>query len=162
MNKKKNCKWSRKPKNAPDANEAYEVIENIKKKRGGITPQLLIIESKKKKSLLHNCFEWNDSKAAEEYRIVQAREILRCIIIEIEPDEDYEEIRTIRALIAPSSIEKENNTSYVTVEEVCNDEELQAAYMRQLKRDLDAIKNKIKGFKQFSEVVKAINAVKLS
>jgi len=158
MKKKKViCKWNRKPKNAPDANIAYQCIEEIKERRKGITPQLLIIESRKKKSPLHNCFEWNDSKAAKEYRIVQAHEILRSLVIEVDVEE-YEEPRHVRALIAPSSIEADT-TSWTTIGEVCDDEELQAAYMRQLKHDLNAIKNKIKSFKIFSEIVKAIEAV---
>jgi len=164
MSKKKihHCKWNRVPKNAPDADIAYGVIASIKKRRGGVTPQLLVIESKRKSSPLHNCFEWDNSKAAEEYRIVQAREILRFLIVEIEPEEEYEDPQFVRAFVAPSSVEKEGNTSYVTIEEVCGDEELEAAYLRQLKRELNSIKNKIKGFKEFSEVVKAIDAVRLS
>lgn len=161
MKKKKNYMWSRKPKNAPDANTASKVFKSIKKKRGGITPQLLVIESKKKDAPFHNCFEWDDSKGAEKYRIVQACEILRCIKLEIEPDEEHEESRTVRALIAPSSIEREDSTSYATIEEVRNDEELNAAYMRQLKRELDAVKNKIKSYKIFSAVVEAIEAIKI-
>jgi len=161
MSKKESCyKWTRKPRNAPDANIANKFIEGVKKKRGGITPQLLVIESKKIKSPLHDCFEWDDSKAAEGFRIVQAREILRFLVVVIEED-NQEESKTVRAYIAPSSIGKEDNTSYVTVGDVCEDEDLSAAYIRQLNRELIGIRNKIKNFKVFSEVVKAIDAVVL-
>jgi len=162
MSKKESyCRWTRKPKNAPDANVANKFIERIKEKRGGITPQLLMIESKRKKSPLHNCFEWDDSKAAEEFRIVQAREILRFLVVEIESDDEQEEPRTVRAYIAPSSVGKEENTSYLTIEDVCKDDELSAAYLRQLHRELRIISNKIRNFDEFSDVVKAIDAVVL-
>lgn len=163
MRKEKlSCKWTRAPKNAPDANIAHKFIEDVRKKRGGITPQLLVIESRKKKSPLHDCFEWDNSKAAEEYRIVQAREILRFIVVEIEPDAEYKEPRIVRAFVAPSSIEQEDSTSYLTIQTVRNDDDLNAAYLRQLNRELSIIRNKIKSFKIFSEVVKAIDAVALS
>lgn len=160
--KKLNCKWKRVPKNAPDADIAYGIIEGIKKSKGIITPKLLVVEAKQKSSPLHDCFEWDDSKAAEEYRIVQAREILRYIVVEIEPDDEYEEPCTIRVFVAPSSIENEANESYVTIMDVCNDDNMEDAYLRQLKSELDAIRNKIKGFQIFAEVVKAIDAVIIS
>ena len=154
-------KWKRTPKSAPDAQQTGEYIEAIKKRRGGITPQLLVVEANKKRSLLHDCFEWNDSKAAEEYRIVQAREILRFLVIEIESETETEETRYIRAFIAPPEIEQDDGASYVTIEQVRSDEDLHEAYLRQLKQELDAIKNKIKTYKEFAAVVQAIEAVKI-
>jgi len=155
------CEWNRKPKNAPDANTAYEIFEDIKKRRGGITPQLLLIESKKKKSPFHNCFECDDSKAAEEYRIVQAHEIMRFLIIVIEPEDEKKKPLHVRAIVPPISVEKEDTTSWVTIQEVRNDVELSAAYKRQIKCELDAVKNKAKGFDVFSPVVEAIEAIKI-
>ncbi|GAG28327.1 unnamed protein product [marine sediment metagenome] len=154
-------KWKRNPKNAPNAQDAGECIEAIKKRRGGITPQLLVIEANKKRSPLHDCFEWDDSKAAGEYRIVQAREILRFLVIVIEPETETEETRYIRAFIAPPEIEQDDGASYVTIEEVRSDKDLHEAYLRQLKQELDAIKDKIKTYREFVSVVKAIEAVKI-
>lgn len=159
VKKKVVCRWNRKPKNAPDANIAYQYITEIKERRKGITAELLEIEAKRKKSPLHNCFEWDDTKAGREYRIIQAREILRRLVVEIEPEEEEEESRYVRAFIAPTSVEEVGNTSYVTIEEVCNNKELEEAYIRQLRRDLNIIKNKIKAFRIFSEVVNAIEKI---
>jgi len=156
--KKLNCKWRRIPKNAPDANVAYDIIGQIKKEKGIITPELLVIEAEKRKSPLHNCFEWDDTKAAKKYRIVQAREILTLIVVEIEPDED-ENPRTVRAFIAPGGIEKNVDSSYVTIGQIADDKDMETAYLRQLKRELDSVKNRIKGYKIFEAVVKAIDAI---
>lgn len=154
-------KWKRNPKNAPDAQDAGEYIEAIKKRRGGITPQLLVIEANKKRSPLHDCFEWDDSKAAEEYRVVQAREILRFLVIMVEPETEVEEVRYVRAFVAPPEIEQDDGASYVTIEQVRSNEDLHEAYLRQLKCELDAIKNKIKAYKEFAKVVQAIETVKI-
>ena len=80
-------KWKRAPKGAPDATVAGIYLASIKRKRRGLTPRVLVIESSKKESPLHSCFEWDNTKAAAEYRIVQAREILRFLIIAVEDQE---------------------------------------------------------------------------
>lgn len=160
--KKLNCSWKRKPKNAPSADIAHAVIEEIRHRRGAVTPQLLVIDAKKKKSPLHGCFEWDDSKAAEQHRVTQARNILSYICVEVEQDEPDEKPQQVRAFIAPSSVGKDSKTSYVPVDEVRNDAEMQSAYLHQLQNELNSIKNKIKSFKEFAAVVRAIDRVKIS
>jgi len=141
MSKKKkvSCKWKRAPKNAPDANVAYGIISEIKQRRGGVTPQLLVIEAKKKKSPLHNCFQWDDSKAAAQYRIVQARDILSYIVVEVEADEPEEKPTTVRAFIAPSNVGKDSNTSYVPIDEVISDADMRDSYLHQLLNELNSV-----------------------
>lgn len=157
--KKINCKWRRTPKNAPKANLAHQTLEAIKKKRGGLTPQLLIIESKKRSAPFHRCFEWNDSKAAAEYRIVQAREILRFLTVEIEAEE--EAVYHVRAFVAPSDLGKKSNTSYVAISDVRKSKRQTQIYVQTLMDELKIVRNKIKSFKIFAGVVDAINAIKV-
>ena len=43
------------------------------KKKSGLTAEAIVEQAKKKKSELHEFFEWDDTKAAEQWRIQQAR-----------------------------------------------------------------------------------------
>lgn len=150
--------WIRQPKNAPSAEIAGKYIEDIKKRRKGLTPQLLVLEASDKKSPLHKCFTWNNSKAAELYRIEEARYILRNIeIIVIKP-----KVKTVkyRAFIAPSDCGSQN-TSYKTIGEICACEDLSTAYQEQLLSRLLSIKDKLKRFPAFKDVVNAIEKVKI-
>lgn len=156
---KRSYKWKRKPSGAPDANIVVKYIEDIKRRRGGITAGLLVTEAYKNKSPLHNCFEWDDTKAALQYRIVQAREILRAIVVEVEETEKNNEPTYTRYFIAPPEIEEAEGTTYVTVIDVRNNKELHLAYLRQLLRELYAIRDKIKGYKEFINIVSAIEAI---
>jgi len=54
------------------------------KKNGAITPQELLNDARKKSSPLHDAFEWDDTHAAELYRLWQARKILGAITLVIE------------------------------------------------------------------------------
>lgn len=154
-------KWKRTPKGAPNAGIAGRYLSRIKRTKGGLTPKSLVREATKTESPLHGCFEWDNTKAAKEYRLVQAREILRFIVIESEETDDTNEVVHVRAFVSPQELEQESGTSYVGILQVRNDEELHAAYLRQLKQELDEIKAKIKHYKEFVAVVREIEKVKI-
>jgi len=40
-----------------------------------ISPQELLEKARNEDSELHKCFEWDDSVAAEKYRLIQARQM---------------------------------------------------------------------------------------
>jgi hypothetical protein len=62
------------------ADIAFNELEKIKDANGGVlTAGIVLINAKKKTCKLHNAFEWDDAKAAEEYRLVQARKMLHSI-----------------------------------------------------------------------------------
>lgn len=54
-----------------------EVLTRILERDGCVRVSVLLEESRDPSSPLHNEFEWDDSKAAEEYRKNQARRIIR-------------------------------------------------------------------------------------
>jgi hypothetical protein len=56
-----------------------------------LTPEDIVTAARDEASPAHRYFEWNDQKAAQQYRLEQARYILRVIHVEIAPQE------TIRA-----------------------------------------------------------------
>ena len=67
-----------------DAQAAGEELERISRKCE-LTPANIVEESVHENAVLHNLFEWNDDKAAKQYREYQARQIV-CSIITIEVD----------------------------------------------------------------------------
>lgn len=76
-----------------DMNERYrdklnEELTRIWKRDGNIKPSVLIDESREPGAPLHDRFEWNDEKAGEQFRLVQARTMIRVgrIIVEGEPE----------------------------------------------------------------------------
>lgn len=160
------CKWSRKPKGAPEADIAVDYIEDIKKERGGITSQLLVVEASEEDSPLHECFEWDDTKASEQWRIEQGRILLKNLYIAVVEDEENKPVY-VRCFVSPIEVEKEGGTSYLTIKEVCSDENTNAAYLRQLKKELHSFVVKIENYayyrknKSLGLVVKAIKAVKI-
>lgn len=63
-------------------------LARIRKERGGLKPEVVIEEARPKNSPLHTAFTWDDSKAAHEYRLWQARSLIRavCVVPSDQPD----------------------------------------------------------------------------
>lgn len=66
-----------------DPMKCYEEIGD-----NGITPQEIVEKARDENSELHKCFEWDDTIAAEKYRIQQAKTILlNLVVINIDKEE---------------------------------------------------------------------------
>ena len=72
--------------NNVEAQDAGEELERINKKYGQTTASNVVDESRPKKAVLHEAFEWDDEVAAEEHRKTQARSLIKTVRV-IHPEE---------------------------------------------------------------------------
>ena len=63
--------------------EAVKELKSLEDRRGRLTPQAVLEAAEDESSALHICFEWDDSKAAYEHRVDQARQLLKRVKIEV-------------------------------------------------------------------------------
>jgi hypothetical protein len=90
----------------------------VKANGGRITPEALVQAASNKKSALHDFFEWDDATAAHQYRLEQARRMIRsCRIVEIVHKEKLEVPYLIRDPQADSSEQGYIETGRVATEE---------------------------------------------
>lgn len=133
-----------------DPEEVGRTIEKLSKQTGGeVSPAMVVEEAKKKNSPLHNCFEWNNTKAAEKWRIHQARLLLGSIVINFE----YSEAQTIRAFLNIQTPEKQ---TYSHIDSIINDEAKMQFVIDQLKRKLALISEQLKTYESLKEHSKVI------
>ncbi len=83
-----------------------------------ITPDKIIIAAKNKRSELHKCFEWDDTKAGYMYRKEQARNIVQSLIII--PEEVNPNYTFIRAY---ENVTIGTDKAYVPIGKVLRDED---------------------------------------
>lgn len=60
-------------------------LERIRRANGGVKPEDVIEAASDGNSPIHNVFDWDDSTAAHEYRLIQARQLIRAVVV-IYPD----------------------------------------------------------------------------
>lgn len=58
-------------------------VNSLETARGEITPRAVVEDARAKSSPLHALFEWNNGKAADAYRLAQAREVIGSVTIEV-------------------------------------------------------------------------------
>lgn len=66
--------------------DAQKVAEEIIAIGDEATPAQILEKGRSEETELHKCFEWNDSIAAEKYRLSQARKICEVLVIQRLPD----------------------------------------------------------------------------
>jgi len=67
--------------------EVIATIAALEDRRGRLTPEQIVDEARPENSILHSCFEWDDAKAGESWRIEQARELIKRVKIVVEIEE---------------------------------------------------------------------------
>jgi hypothetical protein len=144
------------------AQAAGNELERIKKSYGGIMPKDVVNESRPTDSVLHKCFEWDDRKAAEAYREVQAREIIRNIVVVKAVGIDDSEPVIIRAFV-PVAAEDNESKKYISIDDALSDEDYTKQVIEQAKSEMIALKKKYGDLLQFADMVKTflLSEVKL-
>lgn len=72
--------------------DANKICKEIEKIGDSATPEQIVEFARNKRSELHKCFEWNDSIAAEKYRLQQAR-VIMCNIVYADHEDASESIK---------------------------------------------------------------------
>lgn len=137
-----------------EAQKAGEELERIKTQYGGIVPKAVVDVSRPEDAVLHNCFDWNDETAAEAYREVQAREIIRNVIVVKTTNDDESKSITVRAFVPV--LEDKKPKKYITIDEAMADDEFRQQIIQQALKELISFKTKYGHLKELSEVFEAI------
>jgi hypothetical protein len=74
-------------------NEVRRELERIRIRYGGVLkPKDVVETARDPENVLHPRFEWDDEKAGEQYRLLQARQLIRVSVI-VTGEEDTEPIK---------------------------------------------------------------------
>ena len=118
-----------------------------------LTPEVVVRAAEDNNSILHKLFEWDDNKAAYNWRLQQARTILNNIEVTIITDGEPREIAVFDVTT--------RSEGYKSVDTFTNEDVdfVRASILRQL----NTMKSKLKTYKEFDKVLfyidKAIEVV---
>jgi hypothetical protein len=112
--------------------EIGEALDAISAAHGGeLKPDYVVEAARDPSNPMHRHFEWDDSAAAQQWRLTQARQIIR--VVRIERIEDGQEDLK-RAFI--SAREEDGERSYHTYEAVVSSASLQRSLVEAAEREL--------------------------
>lgn len=133
-----------------DAQKCYEEIMEICEDLDSASPQAVLERARDESSELHKCFTWDDSIAAEKWRISEARLVTRQLVIkEVEVPKDRPEIRLF--------YKTDNESGYKPTEIIVRKEDEYKKLLASAYAELRAFKRKYSMLKELQEIFDLIN-----
>jgi hypothetical protein len=137
-----------------------ERIEAIMEGQDGkARAQVVYEDAKKKRSPLHEYFEWDDSVAAEGYRLNQARELLRFIhVVVTAPDGTEIESRAYFNVVVENDDETLERTN-VPLARVMTEVELHRQVLAQAMYEFEQWRERYQQYKELAPLFKAYEKI---
>ena len=141
------------PKYSLPAQSAGEELERIERKHGRITPGNVLEESRPTGAVLHSLFEWNDSAAAEKFRLEQAREVIGNIaVVRMIEGRPTEPVRAFVNLV-PANRER----GYSSIVKVLSNREYAHQLLETALAEFQALRNKYAILVELAELFDVID-----
>lgn len=134
------------------AESVGKYFEGLQEQYGEVNPETMVENAKSKSNILHKCFEWDDGIAANKYRIIQANDIIRCLVV---TDSRDGVVTESRAVVSVSYVEGGKKT-YQTIGAALKSESARDLLLRQAMRDIDIFSEK---YRQLNEIIPVIESM---
>lgn len=122
-------------------------------KVGQVTPHQLLESARPKSSEIHEFFEWNDKKAAERYRLWQARYYLGQLMIN---DEKGNEIKAFYNI----NLKEEETRNYYSFDKARANENLWDQIILGALKEVEQWQKKYQTYKELAPIHRAIEKTK--
>lgn len=129
-----------------------EEIERLKCD-GVIRPVDVVDAARDKSSPMHDWFQWDDGEAAHQYRLQQARELLR-VYVNVTPADN---VTPVRAFVSLTSDRTKDGGGYRTMPDVLSDAELSARMLADAFVQFRNMRKKYEHLKQLAKVWQAVD-----
>lgn len=152
--------WARGVRFNVDPQAAGDRIEAIRRKHGGeVRPHHLVADARRG-GPLRACFTWDDAEAAREYRLEQARRILRGLVTVV----DERRPEPVRAFVAvrsetdhPENEEGDDGRSYVAIAEALDDPAMREQVLNAALSELRSWRQKYKRLQELARLFAAVD-----
>ena len=134
--------------NLPEIQDALLAIAD--RHDGKLTAADVVKAAKPKRSVLHEFFTWDDTKAARLYREEEGRHLIRRVRVRVIEEEECSP--ATRAWINVEDDER----SYQPVEVVVASPDLRAQTVQRLRVELTTLRHRLDDFEEFAEVSASI------
>ena len=138
-----------------DAKAVGEHLEMLRKQfKGELTPEDVLADAKHDNSPLHSFFEWNDGAAAEQYRLQQARGLIRAVVA-VYVSDDKPAVRTKAYVHIPEA----SAPHYREAQHAMSQKKTRKLVLDRAMTELRAWRNRYRDLEEFAALVKIIDTV---
>ncbi len=137
------------------AQDAGETINEIEKRDGVVTKESFLEASRPIEAPTHKAFEWDDSVAAEKYRLEQSGRIIRNLCVKIVKDDKPEKV-TAYVNVSKTTAD---SAKYMSLQVALEDDENRSVVLENALNELRLFKRKYETLSELAEVFMAIDKV---
>lgn len=129
-----------------------EELEAIRERHGELTPDVVVEYARDPMHPLHDRFQWDDSVAAEQYRRVQARELIRSVRVVYRERDERDPERSVRFY---QSVAAGGNGGrvYVPTEEILQSPLMANLLLAQMQRDWQDLHRRYANMAEFRDMI---------
>lgn len=129
-------------------------LEQIRLRNNGfLRPQDVVEFARDPNTALHSHFTWDDSEAADKYRLAQARVVIRIAVV---VNSDNSE--NVRAYVSLSD-ERYEGVGYRAIVEVLDDEILKEKLLQTAMKEMDSFRRKYNRLRDIASVAPVLDAI---
>lgn len=125
-----------------------ELTKIAGKNKGVLLPEQVVKAAEPKGSILHRFFEWDPNRAAHEYRLDQARMLIRATVRYVEIEGDRRPVRVFTSL----RNDRNNGRGYRITVNVLTNRELRRRMIEDALLELQTFEKKYNHLKELSEI----------
>ena len=133
-------------------------LEQIRQKHGGLLkPEDVVAFARNKRTALHSEFEWDDAKASAEFRLEQARRVIRVSVTVLpSPHSDQE---PVRAYVSVASDRAQPGGGYRSFADVMTDDDMRAELVNEALGEAKRWRRKYERLRELAPIFRAIDKV---
>lgn len=135
-------------KTGASAQTVGETLERIEQRDGAVTKEAFLEESRPEDSPTHNMFEWDDTVAAEAYRLEQSRWIIADVVVTVERDDEPKKV----AGFVNVTYGKHNKAEYNSIKVAMEDSEKRKAVLANAFKELESFESKYSEYEELARV----------
>ncbi len=160
MASSKKYRWKQGSRQPVEAQPAGEELDRIASAHEGVLrPSDVVQESRPDEALLHECFLWDDPRAAELYREDQARQIIRSVEVIIEDEDNHPRPAVAWVHIPQKPDENGNSQGYLPTAKVLSEGDLRQIALEEAFALMDGLRKRYAHLTELAEVFAALDAV---
>lgn len=118
------------------------ILLGLRRDDGTLRPLDIVEAARTDDHPLHGEFEWDNSVAGQKYRLHQAEQLIRTVVVKVK--EDSEPIRMFVSLRE----DREQGTGYRTVVDVLTDDDKTAQLLNETRKDAAVLLKKLAGLQK--------------
>lgn len=140
---------------AVDAETVGKYFEEIEKKYGELNRENVLESARSEDSPIHSLFEWNNTVAAEKYRLEQASLLIINLDVEVQSSENKPII--CRAFM---NVSESKNGSFINIESAFKNQESKEIVLKRALQELQAFELKYRNLKELTAIFEKFDEIK--